>query len=139
VVVSKYETTHSSNVEQLMQVDEKMQEKNKGLIETVVVKTGIKLHLIQISDIVCCQAYGDYVNLMTMRGTFLKEQTLKYFEEHLPKTQFLRVHRSFIVNIHAIESIERLGREQYMLLLKNKEKIKATPEGYKQLRKILNL
>ncbi|MCL2290201.1 MAG: LytTR family transcriptional regulator DNA-binding domain-containing protein [Bacteroidetes bacterium] len=111
----------------------------KELIETIAVKSGKKLHIIPISEIVCLQAYGDYVNIMTLQGTYLKEQTLKYFEEHLPEEQFLRVHRSHIVNLRAIDAIERYGREQYLLILSNKEKVKATLEGYKRLKEVLKL
>jgi hypothetical protein len=112
---------------------------NNELIETVAVKTGKKLRIIPISEIVCFQAYGDYVNIMTLHGTYLKEQTLRYFEEHLPEGQFLRVHRSHIVNLHAIEAIERHGRDQYLLMLSNKEKIKATLEGYRRVKMALGI
>jgi len=108
-------------------------------IETIAIKTGKKLHIIPISEVICIQAYGDYVNIMTLQGTHLKEQTLKYFEEHLSEEQFVRVHRSHIVNIRAIVAIERYGREQYLLILSNKEKVKATVEGYKRLKEALKL
>jgi len=114
-------------------------ETKKELIKTITVKTGKRLCIIPVSEIVCLQAYGDYVNIMTLQGVHLKEQTLKYFSEHLPEEQFMRVHRSYIVNINAIETIERQGREQYLLLLSNKEKIKATTEGYKGLKMRLGL
>jgi len=109
------------------------------LIETVAVKTGKRLYIIPVAEIVCFQAYGDYVNIMTSHGTYLKEQTLKYFEEHLPEKQFLKVHRSYIVNIYAIRIIERCGRDQYLLILSNQEKIKATLEGFKRLKAALKL
>jgi two-component system LytT family response regulator len=109
------------------------------LVETVVVKTGKRLYIIPISEILCFQAYGDYVNIMTLHGTHLKEQTLKYYEEHLPEKQFIRVHRSHIVNLNAIRIIERCGRDQYFLFLSNNEKIKATLEGYRRLKTALNL
>jgi DNA-binding LytR/AlgR family response regulator len=112
---------------------------NSEQIKSVSIKSGKRLHIISISDIVCIQAYGDYVNIMTLQGIYLKEQTLKYFNENLPDEQFLKVHRSYIVNINAIETIERYGRDQYLLVLKNKEKIKATVEGYRRLKEKLSL
>jgi DNA-binding LytR/AlgR family response regulator len=112
---------------------------NSEQIKSVSIKSGKRLHIISISDIVCIQAYGDYVNIMTLQGIYLKEQTLKYFNENLPDEQFLKVHRSYIVNINAIETIERYGRDQYVLVLKNKEKIKATVEGYRRLKEKLKL
>ncbi|MCL1968632.1 MAG: LytTR family transcriptional regulator DNA-binding domain-containing protein [Bacteroidetes bacterium] len=124
---------------ELNNIQEDIPETKTELLKTISVKTGKRLHIIPISEIVCIQAYGDYVNIMTMQGVYLKEQTLKYFNEHLPKEQFSRVHRSYIVNINAIETIERYGRDQYLLLLRNKEKIKATLEGYKMLKDKLDL
>jgi DNA-binding LytR/AlgR family response regulator len=120
-------------------MQEAVSETKKELLKTISVKTGKRLHIIPISEIVCLQAYGDYVNIMTLQGIYLKEQTLKYFNEHLPEEQFLRVHRSYIVNINAIDSIERYGRDQYVLLLRNKEKVKATLEGYRSLKDKLDL
>jgi len=124
---------------ELNNIQEDVLETKKELIKTISVKIGKRLYIIPVSEIVCIQAYGDYVNIKTLQGVYLKEQTLKYFNEHLPEEQFLRVHRSYIVNINAIETIERYGRDQYLLLLKNKEKIKATLEGYKMLKGKLNL
>ena len=109
------------------------------LLESFAVKQGKHLHVIAVKDILYLQAYGDYVTLVTTQGKFLKEQTLKYFEAHLSQELFVRVHRSYIVNIRAIASIERQGKEQYLLSLHNKEKIKATGNGYKRLREGLRL
>ena len=120
-------------------IGNEIMEKKKERIDSIAVKNGKKLHFIPISEIVCFQAYGDYVNLMTLQGTYLKEQTLKYFEEHLPEDLFLRVHRSNIVNLRAIKTIESYGRAQYLLRLSNNETVKATPEGYRKLKEVLHL
>jgi DNA-binding LytR/AlgR family response regulator len=138
VYVTSYQE-ESTEEKDLELPQEEETEIKKELIKTVTVKTGKRLHIIPISEIVCIQAYGDYVNIQTLQGVYLKEETLKYFNEHLPDDQFLRVHRSYIVNLNAIETIERYGRDQYVLLLKNKEKIKATLEGYRKLKERLKL
>ena len=109
------------------------------LLNSFAVKHGKQLHVIAVKDILYLQAYGDYVTVVSSQGKFLKEQTLKYFEAHLSQELFVRVHRSYIVNIRAIASIERYGKEQYMLSLHNKEKIKATANGYKRLKERLKL
>ena len=62
-------------------------------LETISVKTGQKIHLIQVSDILFLQAEGDYVLIHTAEGKYLKEQTMKYFEENLPAEHFVRIHR----------------------------------------------
>jgi DNA-binding LytR/AlgR family response regulator len=74
-----------------------------------------------------------------MAGKYMKEQTMKYFEEHLPTTQFARVHRSCIVNLEAISRIELYEKQSQQLTLKNGHQIKTSQAGYKLLRQKLNL
>lgn len=109
------------------------------LLERIAVKSGSKIHVVLIPDIVYLQADGDYVQIVTTNGKFLKEQTMKFFEEHLPENQFVRVHRSVIVNVEMISRIELYEKQNQLLTLKNGQQIKTSPAGYKALRVILRL
>ena len=108
-------------------------------LERIAVKSGQKIHVIMIPDIVYLQADGDYVLIFTMNGKYLKEQTMKYFEEHLPAHQFAKIHRSCIVNLEAISRIELYEKQSQQLTLKNGHQIKTSQAGYKLLRQKLNL
>jgi len=110
-----------------------------ALIERVAVKSGQKIHVIMVPDIVYLQADGDYVHIYTMTGKYLKEQTMKYFNEHLPAGRFVRVHRSYIVNVEAISRIELYEKQNQLLTLKNGFQLKISASGYKALRLALNL
>jgi hypothetical protein len=79
---------------------------NKEILERIAVKSGTKIQVVLVPDILYLQADGDYVQIFTANGKFLKEQTMKYFEEHLPENKFVRVHRSVIVNVESISRIE---------------------------------
>ena len=109
------------------------------IIERIAVKSGTKIHVVLIPEILYLQADGDYVQIFTAQGKFLKEQTMKYFEEHLPENQFVRVHRSVIVNVEMISRIELYEKQNQLLTLKNGQQIKTSPGGYKALRAVLNL
>lgn len=109
------------------------------IIDRVVVKTGQKIHVINVPDIVYIRSDGDYVQLFTNENHFLKEDTMKYFETHLPSATFVRVHRSYIVNVEKILRIELYEKRNQMLTLANGHKIKASASGYKLLREALNL
>jgi len=109
------------------------------ILERIAVKSGSKIHVILTSEILYFQADGDYVQIFTPQGKYLKEQTMKYFEEHLPQFQFVRVHRSIIVNVEMISRIELYEKQNQLLTLKNGQQIKTSPGGYKSLRAILNL
>ena len=109
------------------------------LLERIAVKSGTKIHVVLVPEILYLQADGDYVQIFTKGGKYLKEQTLKYFEEHLPENQFVRVHRSVIVNVEMISRIELYEKQNQLLTLKNGQQIKTSPAGYKALRSVLNL
>ena len=109
------------------------------LLERIAVKSGTKIHVVLVPEILYLQADGDYVQIFTAQGKYLKEQTMKYFEEHLPGNQFVRVHRSVIVNVEMISRIELYEKQNQQLTLKNGQQIKTSPGGYKALRVALNL
>jgi len=109
------------------------------LLEHIAVKSGQKIQVIMIPDIYYLQSDGDYVMIFTEKGKYIKEQTMKFFEEHLPKGKFVRIHRSCIVNIETILRIELYKKQQQMLTLKNGHQIKASTNGYKNLKSVLQL
>ena len=108
-------------------------------IDRITVKDGSKIHLIKTDELIYIQACGDYVMLICPSGEYLKEQTMKYFETHLPSDTFVRVHRSTIVNVTQISRVELFGKETYQLLLKNGVKLRVSLSGYRLLKERLGL
>jgi hypothetical protein len=108
-------------------------------LETISVKTGQKIHLVQVSDILFLQAEGDYVLIHTAEGKYLKEQTMKYFEENLPAEHFVRIHRSCIVHAQCISKIELYEKQNYRITLKTGQQLRASATGYKLLKAALKL
>jgi hypothetical protein len=107
------------------------------ILERIMVKTKQKIKIIPINDIVYLRSEGDYVMIISNDGQYLKEQTMKYFESHLSKSLFVRVHRSYIVNIEYISAIESYGKQNQQVLLKNGEWLKVSLAGYKALKATL--
>lgn len=107
-------------------------------IDRVSVKKGQDIHIVRIDELQYVQAEGDYVLLYTAAGRFLKEQTMRWFEEHLPD-HFVRIHRSSIVNIDEIARVELFGKENYHVRLKNGTVLKASINGYRMLKVRLDL
>ena len=108
-------------------------------LERVVVKTGSKIDVITIPEIVYFQAEGDYVRILTDGNRFLKEDTIKYYQERLSETEFVRVHRSYLVNVKKILRIELYEKQNHLLLLSNGDKLKISASGYKRLRETFGL
>jgi two-component system, LytTR family, response regulator len=105
----------------------------------IAVKSGSKIQVVPVSDVIYLEAEGDYVMIHTADARYLKEKTLKYFESHLDPAQFIRIHRSSIVNATYIGRIELYDKESYMVLLKNGVKLRASSSGYKLLKDTLKL
>ena len=127
--------------EQLILSENKEDEKviSTDVLERIAVKSNQKIHVILVTEIIYLQADGDYVQIFTNTGKYLKEQTMKYFEIHLPSNLFVRIHRSCIVNIQTITRIELYDKHSQQLTLNNGHKVKVSIAGYKSLRKSLNL
>ena len=105
-------------------------------IDRITVRNGQKIKIIPINDILYFKADGDYIVIYTNEGHWLKEQTMKYTEDILPSNNFVRTHRSYIVNINYISRIERYGVQQ-LIILSNGEKIKISDARYQVLRQRL--
>ncbi len=111
-------------------------EREQKIIERIIVRNGSKIILIPVDDIFYFEANDDYVLIHTKTGRYIKDQTMKYFENNLPNRQFIRVHRGFIANINAIKSIEAYSKDSYMALMENNEKIKISPDGYRKIKEL---
>lgn len=109
------------------------------ILDRISVKDGSRIHIIHLEELLYLQACGDYVTLFTSTGQYVKEQTMKYFEAHLPQEIFVRIHRSCIVNMEQILRIELFGKENYQIRLKNGICLRASLSGYKLLKERLSL
>jgi Response regulator of the LytR/AlgR family len=109
------------------------------ILDRISVKDGARIHIIPIKEIFYLQACGDYVTLFTTSGQHVKEQTMKYFERSLPSPEFVRIHRSYIVNTEQILRVELFGKETYQVRLKDGTYLRASSAGYKLLKERLSL
>jgi Response regulator of the LytR/AlgR family len=107
--------------------------------EKISVKVGQKIHMVAVTDIHFIQAEGDYVKIHTASNHFIKEQTMKYFEEILPSGKFVRIHRSAIVNTDVISRIELYEKQNYRITLQSGFQLKASASGYRLLKNTLQL
>ena len=74
---------------------------NESFIYFKVDKKMVKTRL---SDILYIESIKDYVKVRTLDKEIITQQKISYLEESLPRTQFLRVHRSFMVNVERIDA-----------------------------------
>jgi len=109
------------------------------LLQRIAVKVRHKVHVIPVDDVIFLEAEGDYVMIHTRDNRFLKEKTMKYFENHLDPERFIRIHRSYIIHASFIDRIEYYDKESYSVIMKTGASLRASSTGYKLLRQKLNM
>jgi len=117
----------------------KSAEESTEYLERIAVRKAGNIEVIPVGEVIYLEADGDYVVLHTANGKFMKEKTMKYFEQHLPTSAFVRIHRSYIVNVEKIQRLELYEKDSYLVALKNGEKLRSSDAGQKLLRQRLNL
>ncbi len=106
-------------------------------LDRVVVKTGSKIKVIPVDTILYLESQDDYVMIYVTDGKFLKQQTMKYFEQHLDVSKFVRIHRSYLVNVNTIKQLELYEKNAYLAVLSNGAKLKVSDNGYKSLKGLM--
>lgn len=105
--------------------------------ERIVVKDGTRVQIIPVGKLDYAEAQDDYVALCAEGKKHLKQQTISSLEKILDPAQFLRVHRSFIVNLERVARIEPYGKDTHLAVLANGAKIPVSRNGYARLREFL--
>jgi two-component system LytT family response regulator len=112
-------------------------DKKIEFLDRVVIKEGSKISIIPVDTIKWIEAQDDYVMINSDQGRFLKQKTMKYFENHLDENSFIRIHRSYIINVDFIQHLEQSGKESYQLILKNGKQLPVSKTGLAKLRNTL--
>lgn len=99
------------------------------ILERVVVKTGNRIEVIPVQEILYLAAEDDYVAIHTSRGKFLKLRTLKNFEKMLDPNYFVRVHRSYIVNLKEVTRIEHYDKGRQHVWLRSGVQLPVSKQG----------
>jgi len=107
-------------------------------LNRIVVRKGNAINLIPVEQIRYVEAQDDYVMIYHAAGKALKQQTMKSCEDNLPKTDFVRIHRSYIVKVGEIKRIEPYGKDNHVAILQSGDKLPVSRAGYKHLKEELN-
>lgn len=105
----------------------------------IVVKDGGTIHIIPTSTVLYIEAYDDYVKIYTAEKYYLKKKTLTYYEQSLDGKDFLRIHRSYIINVNFLTRIDSYEKNSYQATLTNQAKIPISRTAYAQLKENLGV
>jgi len=106
--------------------------------ERLVVKDGTRVTLIPVEKLDYAEAQDDYVALASEGRKHLKQQTIASLEAALDPKLFVRIHRSYVVNLERVTRIEPYGKESRVAILATGLKLPVSRAGYARLKALLD-
>jgi len=106
--------------------------------ERIVVKDGTKVSLIPVAKLDYVEALDDYVSLVSEGKKALKQQTISGLEMALDPALFVRIHRSYLVNLERVARIEPYGKDSKVAILTNGVRLPVSRAGFTRLKKLLD-
>ncbi len=106
-------------------------------LQRVVVKDGAKVTIIPVEKLDYVEAQDDYVALHSQKRSYLKQQTISSLEASLDPKQFVRIHRSCIVNLERIGKIEPYTKDSRVAVLNDGTQLPVSRSGYARLTDLL--
>jgi len=106
-------------------------------LERILVRDGARVHVIAARDVDYVEARDDAVAIHVGPATHLKTQRLAELEARLDPGRFVRVHRSFLVNLDRISRLELYAKDSHVAILSDGSRIPVSRAGYAKLRELL--
>lgn len=122
--VSEIESNKKGNADIKRVIDEI--KKEKKYLERLLVNVGSKYFFISVHELIYISSAEKYVELHTPTGKYLMRETMNNIEETLDPSKFARIHRSYIVNLEQIKEMQPWSHGDYVVILKNDEKIQMS-------------
>ncbi len=108
-----------------------------GYAGRMLVRDGPRVHVLPVEKIDYVQAQDDYVCFRCEGKEYLKEQTLAQVESSLDPAKFVRVHRSYVINLDCLARVELDERENRVAILKDGRRLPVSRAGYARLSALL--
>jgi two-component system LytT family response regulator len=108
-----------------------------GHTRRVLVRDGPRVHVLPVEKIEYVQAQDDYVCFRCEGKEYLKEQTLAEVEAALDPVKFVRIHRSFVLNLDRLARVELDERENRVAILSDGKRLPISRAGYTRLNELL--
>jgi two-component system, LytTR family, response regulator len=107
-------------------------------LDRIAVRDGTRVYIIPLAKLDYAEAQDDYVALAAEGKKHLKQQTISSLESALDPSRFMRIHRSYIVNLERVAKVEPYGKDSHIAVLANGTQLPVSRAGYARLRAFLD-
>jgi two-component system LytT family response regulator len=101
--------------------------------DRLLIRDGGNVHILSVDALDFAQAQDDYVLLRANGRNYLKEQTLADLETSLDPHRFVRIHRSYLVNLDRVTKVELYAKDSRAVILKDGTRLPVSRTGYSRL------
>jgi two-component system, LytTR family, response regulator len=105
--------------------------------ERVLVKDGARVSVIPVGHVHYLEAQDDYVAIHAEGGTWLKNETLAELANDLDPARFVRIHRSYVLNLERLARLELYAKDSRMAILKDGKQLPVSRAGYARLKELM--
>jgi two-component system LytT family response regulator len=106
-------------------------------VSRIVVKDGTRVHVIPADRLDLAEAQDDYVRLKSAGKSYLKQQTIGSLAASLDPDRFVRVHRSYVLNVDRLARLDLYSKGSYAAVLDDGSRIPVSREGHARLKALL--
>jgi len=111
--------------------------KRQGPVERVLIRDGPQVHVLPVETIDYVEAQDDYVCFKAGGKQYLKDHTMGAVEATLDPSRFVRIHRSYLLNIERIARVELYAKDSRVAILRDGSRLPVSRAGYARLAKLL--
>jgi two-component system LytT family response regulator len=107
-------------------------------LQRIVIRDNTRVHIIPVDQLDYVEAEDDYIGLHTAGKKYLKQQTISSLEASLDPARFIRVHRSFIINLDKLGKIEPYTKDTKLAVLADGSQVPVSRAGYMRLKELVD-
>lgn len=106
-------------------------------VERVLIREEGRVHVLQAAKIDFVEAKDDYLSIASAGKRFLKQQTMAELEAQLDPARFVRIHRSYLLNLDRIARLELYAKDSWIVILQDGVKLPVSRSGHARLKELL--
>jgi two-component system, LytTR family, response regulator len=119
--------------------DVKTDKESKTYLTRLPITVNNRLFFVNVKEIEWIEADDNYVKVHTSDKSYILRETMNELEEKLNPKEFFRIHRSTIINVFNIKSLEPYFKGDYTIILNNGKRLKLTRNRKNQFKEIFDI
>lgn len=106
-------------------------------LERILIRQDGRVHVLPLERIDFIEAQDDYLSFSIGGKRLRKQQTMTDLETQLDPTRFVRIHRSFILNVERLARIDLYGKDSWLAILSDGSKLPMSRTGHAKLKELI--